>query len=319
MNFQKGYLQKNNTNRLRGILALGILLHHISLRCWAYFPFNIFIRVGCLIVAVFFFLSGYGMYSSYQNNFNIFKLGFRKRLWRLLIPFLTFLLLYCILLIYNVGFQGLIIRLKDGRAGDTLGNWFVYELLIIYCLFFCVFCTLKIKENFKLLLFCLILLLFCSFLKLIGFGAWWYNAVMSFPLGILCALKKEKIIGILDSLWKNVFLILVCSLGYLFFRYLGNHVDNTCIIFISALLQAPFFSLAVVCCTYRIQFTGSVLKFFGDISYELFLCQGMIIYLFGWNMYSPKSDFVYMFAVGFSSLFIAVIFHFVFNKLLKKD
>ena len=77
---------------LRGVLAMGIVIHHISLRIvdatpddmWIFSQFQFW---GAPIVAVFFFLSGYGLMVSLITKGQEYLDGFlKKRLLKIVLP-----------------------------------------------------------------------------------------------------------------------------------------------------------------------------------------------------------------------------------------
>lgn len=52
---QEASLAKPQTERLKGLCAVLIMLHHISQHGYYVFPFSLFSRIGCLVVAIFSF------------------------------------------------------------------------------------------------------------------------------------------------------------------------------------------------------------------------------------------------------------------------
>lgn len=83
---------KQATVPLRGLLAIGIVLHHLSLRLveaspdchWIWLQFSFW---GAPIVAVFFFLSGYGLMVSLITKGQEYLDGFlKKRLLKIVLP-----------------------------------------------------------------------------------------------------------------------------------------------------------------------------------------------------------------------------------------
>ena len=70
------YLSKDNCNSFRGLFALIIIIHHIAKSVSSGIILKPFTQVGYLIVAVFFFYSGYGLmkkhivvvHGMYENN-----------------------------------------------------------------------------------------------------------------------------------------------------------------------------------------------------------------------------------------------------------
>ena len=90
------YLSNKSTKSLKGLLALLIIFHHISQKVTTGENFSNFEYMGRYIVALFFFLSGYGLYFQYSNNVNYMKNFLRKRLVRIFIPFYVFIVIYVI-------------------------------------------------------------------------------------------------------------------------------------------------------------------------------------------------------------------------------
>lgn len=77
---------------LRGVLALGITFHHISQRIDWFVPdcpwwISQFSFVGAPIVAVFFFLSGYGLMVSLKRKGKMYLEGFiKKKIFKIALP-----------------------------------------------------------------------------------------------------------------------------------------------------------------------------------------------------------------------------------------
>ena len=96
---QLGAFSVEATLPLRGLLAFGIVLHHISLRVTQQFSdmpvMDQFALWGAPIVAVFFFLSGYGLMKSLQVKGPSYLAGFlKKRLSKVALPFTLCSLVY---------------------------------------------------------------------------------------------------------------------------------------------------------------------------------------------------------------------------------
>jgi peptidoglycan/LPS O-acetylase OafA/YrhL len=161
-------MDKRQTTSLKGICAILILLHHISLyapQTFA-FPISLFQRIGCLVCAVFFLLSRYGIYLSYERDANLFIKGFGKRMAKLLLPFIVWELIYIAWLTFDG--ETYRISLADG---NLFGNWFVWGFIFQYILFTSVW-TVCNKTNFtvKWIICLLVTFLLNWFLRDIG----WY-------------------------------------------------------------------------------------------------------------------------------------------------
>ena len=102
---------KQATVPLRGLLATGIVLHHLSLRLveaspdcsWLWSQFSFW---GAPIVAVFFFLSGYGLMVSLITKGQKYLDGFlKKRLLKIVLP----------LVLCSIVFEAISITLWGGK------------------------------------------------------------------------------------------------------------------------------------------------------------------------------------------------------------
>lgn len=105
---------KQATVPLRGLLATGIVLHHLSLRLveaspdcpWIWSQFSFW---GAPIVAVFFFLSGYGLMVSLITKGQKYLDGFlKKRLLKIVLP----------LILCSIVFEATSITLWEGKTAD---------------------------------------------------------------------------------------------------------------------------------------------------------------------------------------------------------
>lgn len=123
-------LSRNNSQALRGVAAIGILVFHILLRYSISPVFNMW---GGLFVAVFLILSGYGLEESFrQNGLDGFWM---KRCQKVLLPFVFFVCTY------NYLFPFL---LPDGwfSSGDAMRKC-LDELLYVRPAFWFIFFILK--------------------------------------------------------------------------------------------------------------------------------------------------------------------------------
>ena len=72
----KDYLAVQSTSGMKGIMAIMIIFHHISQHVTTGITFSNFNYMGWYIVSVFFFLSGYGLYTQFtiKDNYLILEL-----------------------------------------------------------------------------------------------------------------------------------------------------------------------------------------------------------------------------------------------------
>lgn len=123
----KDIANRNCTSTLRGIAILIIMVGHIGV---SGFDFRFFNPFGGIGVAMFLFLSGYGLTESYKENG--LRYFWKKKMMRIAIPYLIWIPIYHIVMqlspLGNMNHLEIIPR-----------YWFVEYLLIIYCLFYLLF------------------------------------------------------------------------------------------------------------------------------------------------------------------------------------
>ena len=83
--------ERSVTNRFRGFFALLVILHHMTQRVNAKGLMWIYFDAGFLAVAMFFFYSGFGLMKKGISQRRGF---FRKRLPKLLIPYVVMMAVY---------------------------------------------------------------------------------------------------------------------------------------------------------------------------------------------------------------------------------
>lgn len=221
------------TKGLRGIAAIGVILHHISqesafqLANGSNRPgeLSIFVNAGYLFVAIFFFCSGFGLIKSLNSKPDYFNGFIKKRLVKtLVIPFYVNVLLFAIFhLVCKTEFAPE--RWICNFLGLTLMNeyaWFPIVLSLLYLAFYIIFKNIKNRRLAFFLMFLVIFLqgvFFCfngHFAWWAGpnnwwlndnfemawwmedkviwfFGEWWVNASIAFLIGMIFAQHEEAI------------------------------------------------------------------------------------------------------------------------------
>lgn len=309
MKIRRGYfLDVDNTNQFRALCAMAILFHHMSQRGFDNLFYVIFNRIGCLIVAIFFFLSGYGLYCSHSSSGEKFKKGFGKRLVRLIIPFVITLILQAVTKYYIGTYKGIRYRFEEWKYGRTLGVWYVYELIFIYFIFYVIFCCVKINKKYQIILnFCIIIIL-CGSLAFLGWQEWWYNACLAFPIGVCFAYKRSILIERLESIGKCGLCSSLLALIYCCLRYVNTNFTGG-VQFITEIMAPTMFACCVICFFYNFTLYSKILKILGRISYEIFLSQFIFLDLFRCEKIYIKSGVTYILVVCICTVCLAMTLH----------
>ena len=213
------YLSSKSTKSLKGLLAVLIIFHHISQKITTGETFSNFTYMGWYIVALFFFLSGYGLFFQYSNNATYMKNFLRKRLTRIFIPFYVFIFIY----VFYRATLGEIINLDfflsfwKEHNNIIYNGWFINSIIVLYIIFYVSF----VKKNSKISVFILIALtLVYIFGKVYqNHGAWEYVSIMAFLLGIFWMKKRDFIDKLIE---KNYF---ICLFSISILMHIFQHYD----------------------------------------------------------------------------------------------
>ncbi|MEI5985198.1 MULTISPECIES: acyltransferase family protein [Sphingobacterium] len=301
------------SNSFKGILSILIVLSHLNFH--AEMPLFLTItKWAGTKVALFFFISGYGLMASYRKKEQSYLQGFLgKRLWKIILPLLviTFFFLFTQFLdkgIFNLEiFQNLWIGLTPLPY-----SWFAYIILIFYLVFFVVFST-KWSLKIKIISMFSISLIISYLLYQKGFDRAWWVSNLAFPFGMLFQAQESRLIGWSRTKFGNILFVPIClGLAFIFaffkieFLYIFSYV---------------FIVLAVVILlSYSGLSKGSIFNFLGKISYETYLIHGVLYFILRGNHIFIQNNWLYLGVSILSTIFLATLFHKLFNYIytLKK-
>ena len=207
-------LPKDYSIALKGLLSLFIVGTHISARFQPEDTF-LWLRLCNLLTPLslvfFFFLSGYGLMTQHRlqalraisaTPSELWKGWLPRRLWGLVKPFLFFYLISVFFLLAGEGFdsfsegiQTLFTYLNYWAVGipTPLGvGWFLWELIILYILYYISFRYIQSSWRAVMGLVALVLLLIV-FAWRADFGYYWLRYPLSFAVGLAYALQEQKI------------------------------------------------------------------------------------------------------------------------------
>lgn len=182
--FRKGEYHEDCANvevmkSLKGIAALGVILHHVSQH--TYFQnsgtIGLFVNAGYIFVAIFFFCSGYGLIKSLDKKPDYLKGFVKNRIGKgIVLPFYVNILVYG-LIYFIFGIKLPVAQWVCSVLGLTMMNvyaWFPIVLFWLYLSFFVIFKFVKNRKvALSLMLVCILAqgIIFC----VNGHFAWWYG------------------------------------------------------------------------------------------------------------------------------------------------
>lgn len=311
------YLSNKSTKSLKGLLALLIIFHHVSQKITTGENFSNFEYMGRYIVALFFFLSGYGLYFQYSNNENYMENFLRKRLVRIFIPFFVFIVIYVFYRatlgeVVNVDF---FLSFWRDHSNIVYNGWFVNSIIVLYVIFYVSFKMKDSKSSFYMLTFLTLVYIFLKAYQ--NHGDWEYVSIMAFLLGIFWMKNRTSIDKYIEENYF-VFLVSFSILMYVFRHYeaiMKNiGITNKYVYYgIVGNLCTMIFVVYFLLLTNKLNFSNKYLDFLGNISFELYMIHGLIMHCLGkFFVSSPVNDVIYTIVV----LLVSIVFAYYIKKLI---
>ena len=311
------YLSNKSTKSLKGLLAILIIFHHVSQKFTTGENFSNFEYMGRYIVALFFFLSGYGLYFQYSNNAKYMENFLKKRLVRIFVPFFVFIVIYVIYRatlgeVVNVDF---FLSFWRDHSNIIYNGWFINSIIVLYVIFYVSF---KKKDSkiaiFKLVFFTLVYIFWKVYQN---HGDWEYVSIMAFFLGVFWMKNRSLIDKFIE---KNYFAFLVSFsiLMYIFRHYeviMKNiGITNKYVYYgIVGNLCTMVFLVYFLLLTNKLNFSNKYLDFLGDISFEIYMIHGLVMHYLGkFFVSSPVNDVIYTIVV----LLVSIVFAYCIKKLI---
>ena len=293
---------RKQSKNLQGIACIMIIIHHMVQTMTNYGqtdqgPISCFNSLGILFTSIFFFFSGFGLYTSYQKKENYTKRFLDNRLPQILIPFLVTNLLY----IFALGLGDRITTLfhvPTSILGLTLINtnaWFLVEIMILYLAFYFVFTRIKNERTAFIMLtifvisMILVSLLLCHDKSQVNghwfMGEWWYNTTFLFIIGMFFAKNEDRIKKFFQKYYRIILpvtIVLFC-LAYLLeefvVTYIGYYQEwkgyygygEKFLTLTTQILLCFIFVVLLLLLNMKCSFNNFILRFLGGISLELYL------------------------------------------------
>ncbi|MBR3462512.1 MAG: acyltransferase [Clostridiales bacterium] len=303
--WQEEPLSLDKAKAVQGFAAVAVILHHLAQELAGNAgAIGFFNELGVLFVGIFFFFSGYGLYTSLNTKENYLKGFLKKRFVTILIPF------YMCIIVFTVaacicGTKFNPVQLLCVLSGWSLINanmWYIVEIAILYIAFFLIYRLIKNRTAATVVMSIFVIAMITgSFLLAHGDdmsssywfqGEWWYNSTLLFVIGIIFSRHSDVIRKIARKgyvILLPVFAVLTVLFGLQTNYALGHYsywseipgVDPAYMDKLRCLsLQLPFvifFVCFVLLAMMKVRFGNPVLKFLGSISLELYLIHYLIL------------------------------------------
>lgn len=271
--FNFDYITKESTLTIKGFFVVLVLLSHTR----GAYPHEIdylsnFVlkNIGQLMVTMFFFYSGFGIFESFKTKPNYGVTFFKHRILKTLIHFDVALVFYILIGLLFKHHYPLRNYITCWIGWDSIGNsnWFIFATLVLYggVYFYYIYTLIKKTNDLKplIIIVTIISLLYIVGMRVLGRGGFWYDTILCFSVGMIYSMYKSKIE--LAVFQKGYFL----SLFYILILFLLTYFHNRGW---SYIICTCLFCLLVVMITMKIWNQNPYLEWLGKYLFEIYILQ----------------------------------------------
>ena len=333
-NSNNDVLDKYNSNKIKGLLAILIIMHHLSIYIKDVILFKILTIIGIIAVSAFFFYSGYGLMTSYLKKESYLKDFLNKRIMKIVIPYIIAIIFtgLAYLLTRQLTPRKIFNSLVEGEPIVRF-SWYVLAIIILYVVFYLSAKFLKKKKMINIAVFGGTILYCIVVNNVLGFNNWWVNSCFAFFIGIFWASYKERYAITLKDKNKIIryaiilLIILFVIIGFQFFtsEYAAMDIINNTNLADDIMKQPiPVINMNIICIILlfmlfnileKVRLNDKVFTFLGNISFEIYLYHGLVMYLLRNPCYYCRIDYIYAILVIGLSIILAKFMNVANNKI----
>lgn len=175
-----------------------IIIHHVvsylyyeySNAATCMLPIYLTQQFGYLGTRLFFFLSGYGMVCSLRKNM-VNVLYVKKKCNSIFLPYaLSWLVYLCFLLLLDRSLLQVDLWQKFMLFSTPRGVLWFYNVIVVLYIVVLVLFRVSRTEKRNAFIVLILTLVYMPVANRSGLSGCWYNSVVCFPLGMLCAVYK---------------------------------------------------------------------------------------------------------------------------------
>lgn len=349
------YSSLSQTKIILGIQAMLIPIHHMAQKTCAPWHdpkyivhgLDVFIPVGHLLVSVFLFCSGLGLYKSLKNKKDYLKGFIGRRIVPLIIAFYLSEFIYVIvrLLMHEKMSPLKLLWYLSGTNMANMNCWYIIAIIFFYFFFYLAFRFCK-KEGIAIFWMFFACVAYAVLGSFVGHptegllrGEWWFNSIILFPLGLVFAKYEEKI----TAFFKKAYPVLlpVAIIGTFGLHILSEYVQDVwgyygeywhdplliphrlgcCAV---QWILCTFYTASWFLISLKIRLGNRLLALLGSVTLELYLMHGMFVEIFGYDFLEkvPSLHYIrnvplYILVVFACSIPLTYIYHVVWKALVK--
>lgn len=306
------YLSKEQTNAIKGIFILFVIFRHFKQYVEGFSDLDkraLFTDdyLDQLIVVMFLFYSGYGVFFSIKNKGKEYVKNIpEKRILPILVQFMAIVFIYyCVGLMMGKSYSlGQLFFSLIGWQSVGNSNWYIFGILMLYLITYISAIISKEKEGLFFgvtLAMTIILIILLSGLK----EEYWYNTLSVYFFGMFYARYEKRI----TKIFHNPF---VYGIGFIIFLYIYHITRTYSSILICYQFMSITFALLVVMITMKVKIGNRYLLFWGENLFAAYMLQRLPMIVLQ-NYRVVTNPLVYfMYVLTFTGLLVML-----YSKLMK--
>lgn len=317
--YNNEYLSLNNTRSLRGILSVLIVIHHLSSYYVSISFLSIFKHIGYLVVAMFFFLSGYGLIFGCKNKKNYLNKFLLKRLPNIVIPYYISTIIYAI--IFNI--MGLNISFINVITSFVCVDyiipsaWYIAMQSLMYVIFYI---SLKFPktEKSKAICFSVLFLIIQIGFMFLPVSDVWVRSLIAFPLGLVWCKYKDVIDGrIRDKYTASFFIFGILLVIILAIKLVGEFSNVSSLKLLGNVLSSSTIVVFMFIFFNKCSLKNKVLDFLGSISLEVYLLHNLILTILSKIDFVIENILLFALSTFFITILLSYFIHLLNVKLVQ--
>lgn len=315
MVFRENYFDKAHTDRLKGIAAVLIVIHHLYQQTavtthWGFLS-PVLQYFGYGLVAVFFFVSGYGITFSANKKQDYIQHFLRRRVLPLFLLYVFLMLLYVLTnWILNDTVPSSWQLIKSFFIGSTLvcHGWFFQSIILFYL---CFWMSWRLTDRYRFTVLAATLSIYILLCILCNTSISYYISTPVFFLGCYFSAHKASIDTfccrhLLPVAATTIFITILLFVG-------RNALQNLPPSVLLAILNILFVS-SIVAITMLVPLQGRILDFLAAVSLEIYYIQGLAFSILRNTHWQLSPDICYI----VSSLILTILLAYCFLPVTKR-
>lgn len=272
--------------------------------------------------------------TSYLKKENYLKDFLNKRIMKIVIP-------YIIAIIFTILVYLLTGQLTPRKIFNSLVegepvvrfSWYMLAIISLYVVFYLSAKFLKKKKMINIAVFGGTILYCIVVNNILGFNNWWVNSCFAFFIGIYWASYKEKYAITLKD--KNKIIRYAIMLSIILFAIIGiqfftsgyaimDIINDTDLADDIMREPIPVINMNIICIALlfvlftileKMRLNDKVFTFLGNISFEIYLYHGLVMYLLRNPCFYCRVDYLYAILVIGLSIILAKLMNIANNKI----